>query len=286
MSSLLTSPIRSGSSAPPLYRWRQGPAASVLPFLMRGPSRGTVAVLLGEEPIHPAVANTIPKSEEDAMNSDPGGERGDGEARERDPVEGPPGSVGSTRPSFARLHEELQRIDGPGRWTVDSCARGCNACRQELPQGVSFWTVLEDPPDGEGGEGLAALFARNDYCDNCSEGIDLEGVYARWRTVLPEAQGPPKKIVNLASLLGTFLSYTEKLSGDQEGGSPEGEEQRLAFLLALFLVRKRVLKWISVEEGVVSVSEKGKEEVIRVAPPPLNPQQMESAVAEFEALLG
>jgi len=196
------------------------------------------------------------------------------------------GEARSERPAFARLHEEVQRIDGPGRWTVDSSARCCRSCAGELPLGEPFWTVLEDPPGDEEVRGLAAFFARSDYCNGCSDRFDLDAVYARWRTVLPEAEGPPKKIVNLASLLGTFLSLVEEpAAGENSRREEGGEGQRLAYLLALFLVRKRVLKWVSVEDGVLSGCEKGKTVAIEVPLPPLSPPDLKIAVAEFEALL-
>lgn len=237
-------------------------------------------------------------------------------------------SAGGKKATFARLRDEEQRVAGGGRWSVDSSRRFCALTREEIPRGTPFWTVLApaDPGDAPESAGrLTAFFSRQDYCDEAMAQLDSSSFFARWRTVIPEESGPEKRVVNVASLLATFLELVEPLrsksSGeeeavDEEGDessidpdstpeSPEGEDSgvsalgsrglqvdqstdrlRLAYLLALFLVRKRALIWEDHDEELLKVREKASEEIYEIPTPAMDRETLEGAIREIESIFG
>jgi len=237
-------------------------------------------------------------------------------------------SAGGKKATFARLRDEEQRVAGGGRWSVDSSRRFCALTREEIPRGTPFWTVLApaDPGDAPESAGrLTAFFSRQDYCDEAMAQLDSSSFFARWRTVIPEESGPEKRVVNVASLLATFLELVEPLrskssgeeeAADEEGDgssfdpdstpeSPEGEDSgvsalgsrglqvdqstdrlRLAYLLALFLVRKRALIWEDHDEELLKVREKASEEIYEIPTPAMDRETLEGAIREIESIFG
>ena len=67
--------------------------------------------------------------------------------------------------------------------------------------------------------------------------------------------------------------------------SASANRTRIAYLLALFLVRKRALRWIGHEDGVLTVAERSGV-LHQVAVSTIDPATIEQAVAEMEQLLG
>ncbi len=220
----------------------------------------------------------------------------------------------SQRPAYARLKEEQERVAGGGRWSVDGSRRCCHRCGEEILRGTQFWTVLRPAEqEPQAGEGVAAYFSRQDHCESCLESLPPEQHFARWKTSIPAPEGPPRRIVNLASLHATFLSLidsgqdstagdaaSQDESGEQKnepqtepvpgavGGlliSREADRARLAYLLALFLVRKRALRWQQHEGDQLIVSERSGH-TYRVPVPRIDSSELEAAVSEFEQLLG
>ncbi len=225
----------------------------------------------------------------------------------------------SPRPTFARLREEQQRVAGGGRWSVDASRRQCFRCQQEIPRGTSFWTVLAEADPDQAGEVVAAYFSRQDHCEGCIEDLEEDPFFARWKTSVPAPDGPPRRIVNIVSLHATFLSLMETSVTSSESAdcaedtqedlhqpdqpsdqdlestpkpqpqglevSEEADRIRLAYLLALFLVRKRVLRWVGHEQQVLSVQERAGT-LHRVPVPSIDAATLEDAVAELEEFLG
>lgn len=222
---------------------------------------------------------------------------------------------------LARRHDDPQRIEGAGRWSVDATRRRCSQCGEALLDHEPFHTILAPAsprPTGSAdaeGEDLH-LFERRDSCEACFAASPPATAFAHWRAVLPPPPGGVRKRVNLASLLAHFhaliegtrngdagsddaLAGTRALScaGDEpalaggEGATiaPEsaGEPRhRLAYLLALFLVRRRMLRWEGVEEGILRLRCRESDRTVEIPVPDLAPGEIEDAAAQFEELFG
>ncbi|MEO2149712.1 MAG: hypothetical protein ABGY15_05955 [bacterium] len=314
-------------------------------------------ILKGEgEPLIPAEPDSPNKSTEEGQ-PEPGQEvdsvvgeavpsepHADPQAEEQEsPETGDTGTSTTPRRAFARLRDEEQRVAGGGRWSVDASRRHCHRCAEEIPRGNPFWTVLAEADPDQAGEAVAAFFCRQDHCEGCIESLDEDPFFARWKTTVPAPEGPPRRIVNIASLHATFLSLIDSLDGGEDVGALAGadetadpvssesstpaakdeasagmglaqeeqeepqEEQfearnrpprraalevsavtdriRLAYLLALFLVRKRALRWISHDPQSLTVKERSGA-IHRVQVPAIDAAALEEAVAEMEQLLG
>ena len=223
--------------------------------------------------------------------------------------EGPSGASPVSEGAFARLRNEEQMVAGGGRWSLDASRRSCHRCQQQIRRGTPFWTVLTEADVDQAGDGVAAFFSRQDHCEACIESIEQVPFFARWKTSVPAAQGQPARVVNIASLHATFLSLIEMeataVDTDQQAADPDDQfcsgkgsassaslevsasanRTRIAYLLALFLVRKRALRWIGHEDGVLTVAERSGA-LHQVPVSTIEPATIEQAVAEMEQLLG
>ncbi|MDE0960918.1 MAG: hypothetical protein OSB09_09065, partial [Planctomycetota bacterium] len=131
-----------------------------------------------------------------------------------------PDTSPAPRRAFARLREEEQRVAGGGRWSVDASRRHCHRCGDEIVRGTAFWTVLAEADPDQAGESVAAFFSRQDHCEVCIEALEDDPFFARWKTTVPAPEGPPRRIVNIASLLATFLSLIDSLESNPNPVDP------------------------------------------------------------------
>ncbi|HVS71458.1 MAG TPA: hypothetical protein VHQ47_09410 [Phycisphaerae bacterium] len=161
-------------------------------------------------------------------------------------------------------------------WHVGRAAGRCASCKSELPPGTACWATLceiapasisaapsprhEHGPKkaGAGGEPEGAgpaPFVRIDFCEKCwgegkrpaslgaAEGVDGVGapgeMFSFWKTVVPAAQQKKKLLVDDSVLMDVFTRME---------GKTEPQEIRFRFVLALILMRKRLLKYEGMEE--------------------------------------
>jgi len=124
-----------------------------------------------------------------------------------------------------------------GRYPVTRSSGRCAARDIELLPGTSCVATLCQ--DGE--EGLKRLDFSTEAWD---EGTRPEGMFSFWRTVVPAEDAKPKQLIDETVLLTIF----EQLAGDERP-----RKVSLRFVLALILMRKRLLRFLgrTEEDGVV-----------------------------------
>lgn len=228
-------------------------------------------------------------------------------------------------PTLARVYQEELRVDGRFRWSVGGARPVCSQCRTEIPPSGTFHTVLveaaSDSPESDPGD-LLEVFERRDLCEECFGRADRSTVFAFWKSALPAARGEVKKSVNVISLRAYFDRLIDSLSDgghadapiDNDGRDPESPltldrdqasdeddeaaaessdraatpttQQTLAYLLGLFLVRKRNLRWGDVVDGVLRLNCRATDRSYFLETPPLTEQELESGVRAFEELFG
>lgn len=88
----------------------------------------------------------------------------------------------------------------------------------------------------------------------------------------PEAGSAPTAAISAAS------------SGASSSASVPEPRQRLAYLLALFLVRRRMLRWEGVEGETLRLRCRESDRPVELPVPRLPPAELEAAIAEFEDL--
>lgn len=168
-------------------------------------------------------------------------------------------------------------------WHVGRATGKCAACGTELPPNTECWAALcdggsgkepppppaEKPARGRKEEPLppAAVspFLRLDFCEKCwAEGKRPENLppppaapteesasppppppklemFSFWKTTVPQPQQKKKLLVDDSVLVDVFSRME---------GKTEPQEIRFRFVLALILMRKRLLKYEGMDEAV------------------------------------
>ncbi len=122
-------------------------------------------------------------------------------------------------------------------WNIGSAGGVCTICQCAMPPTTPCWAVLvENSADGiRAGE---TPFGRRNLCEACWAARQAEepipGVFSHWKTTVPEPQRKPKLLVDDHVLVDLFSRLGEGL---------EARNIRFRFVLALLLMRKRILRY-------------------------------------------
>jgi len=179
-------------------------------------------------------------------------------------------------------------------WHVGKVGQQCAGCGAALAPQAACWAALCDRPvaavaEGEerpAGAGAESPFVRVDFCEACWEaGKRPQGMetFSHWKTTVPAPEQKKKLLVDDAVLADVF--------GRMEGKT-EPRDVRFRFVLALILMRKRLLKYEGMEEKKEGASEevwrmipRGSEEAVRVINPHLTAEQIAEVSGQLSAIL-
>lgn len=109
-------------------------------------------------------------------------------------------------------------------YEITRAAGRCHVTGRALSEGEEFYTVLLETPQG---------FERRDYAIESWQGPP-DGAVCHFRTRLPRREEPRKVFIDNEALINFFLRL---------GDSTEPGKLRFRFVLALILLRKRLLKY-------------------------------------------
>ncbi|MGC9258875.1 MAG: hypothetical protein ACP5I8_02180 [Phycisphaerae bacterium] len=127
-------------------------------------------------------------------------------------------------------------------WDVGKVGGQCAGCSVELPPGASCWATLVEvrllpQPAGES-KPSASPWQRLNFCPECwhrgKRPAAPAEMFSFWKTVVPESQKKPKMFVDDSVLLDLFNRLADR---------EEIMDVRFRFVLALLLMRKRLLKY-------------------------------------------
>ncbi|HHT9124980.1 MAG TPA: hypothetical protein ACFYD6_04085 [Candidatus Brocadiia bacterium] len=138
-------------------------------------------------------------------------------------------------------------------WNIGKTSRQCSACERQFVEEEPYFSALYDE---------IQQFTRKDFCLPCWQRLAQkiacppsfgwgESAYcfgggkkgnapadrqaaAFWKTRIPKTNTPPKKCIDTSIILDFFL----RLEGNQDP-----EKKKLRYTLALFLMRKKLLKY-------------------------------------------
>lgn len=113
-------------------------------------------------------------------------------------------------------------------WDIERTSKQCRACERQFAEEESYFSALHDEISTTGG------FTRKDFCPACWEKEEKGPVFSFWKTRIPRADTPPKRHIDSTILLDFFLKLE---------GNPDPEKKKLQYALALFLMRKKLLKY-------------------------------------------
>ncbi len=110
-------------------------------------------------------------------------------------------------------------------WNIEKTSKQCFACERKFVEDETYFSALYDE---------IQQFTRKDFCLPCWQRDEKNAIFSFWKTRIPRANTPPKKHIDSSILLDFFL----RLEGNQDT-----EKKKLRYALALFLMRKKLLKY-------------------------------------------
>jgi len=116
-------------------------------------------------------------------------------------------------------------------WNIQKSTRQCAGCSRQLAEGDEHFSALFD---------RGTLFERQDFCPPCWQARDAAAVFSFWKTRIPTREEERKLLVDDSVLLDFFLRLTS-----EEGELPE-HKVKFRYILALVLLRKKILKFIDI----------------------------------------
>jgi len=153
-------------------------------------------------------------------------------------------------------------------WEVSRTTGRCSRCRNELAEREEYYAVLVETPDG---------FDRKDFCRSCWDDRPDEP-FCFWKARVPVRQ---KKKPPLWVNQDVLVNFFERL-----GTQSDPMRQRFRFVLALLLMRKKLLRY----EQTIRNGEHEFWQMRLVATNSVhqveNPRMDEAQIAEVSAQLG
>ena len=148
----------------------------------------------------------------------------------------------------------------------------CTACQAEFSPGQEYFAVLYQQDK---------TLIRKDFCQTCYQDPPQDTVFSFWKARLPEPQQRKKLLVDDQVLTDLFLRISDDL---------ENTSQAFRFILALILMRKRILKYLRTERDennqevwIMKLARKDNEH--RVVNPQLDEQQLQEVRDQLSAIL-
>jgi hypothetical protein len=156
-------------------------------------------------------------------------------------------------------------------WEIKGGSSGCLLCKKTLSEGEEYYSALFD--DNK-------MFIRKDFCVLCwNSGKEGRG-FSFWKTKVPKKDKSVQTMVNIEVLLDMFMKLE---------GVDENHQRSLRYVLALYLIRKKVFKLKSLKrqngEEAIVLSYPREEREFDVLNPHLKEEEIESLTAEMGQLL-
>lgn len=118
----------------------------------------------------------------------------------------------------------------PTDWEIARPSGTCHACGRAFEVGEEYYSVLIDRGDA---------FERRDFCLTCRDEA-MPGGFSCWKTRVPEPDEERKLLVDEDVIVNFFHRLAEEA---------DPLKVSFRFIVALILMRKRVLKFETTEEG-------------------------------------
>ena len=156
-------------------------------------------------------------------------------------------------------------------WKINKSSKGCVDCSKEFCEEEEYYSALYD----EGN-----IFTRRDFCISCwSKGKGGEH-FSFWKTKVPRKDKPAQRFVNIEVFLDMFVRLE---------GNNEPRQRNLRYVLALYLIRKKIFKLKSWEkrdgEEFIKVYYPKEDREYSVLNPNLTEEEIEAITLEMSQLL-
>ncbi|MBI2472304.1 MAG: hypothetical protein HYV59_13870 [Planctomycetes bacterium] len=156
-------------------------------------------------------------------------------------------------------------------WKITRGSKGCIVCSKEFCEDEEYYSALFDENN---------TFVRKDYCAPCWCKDKGDGLFSFWKTRVPKKDKPVQKFVNNEVFLDMFARLE---------GKSEPNQRNLQFVLALYLIRKKIFKLKSFKrengEEFFTLHYPKEDKEFSVYNPNLKEEEIEVITSEMSQLL-
>jgi len=160
-----------------------------------------------------------------------------------------------------------------GEWdTYVKRTGSCCKCQKEFKEQETYQATLYEVSEG---------FVRRDFCQECWSDQFRDEAFSFWQARVPKKEEKKRIFLDDTVLVDFFKRLTE---------AEDESKQGFCFVLALILMRKRVLKYVSTEQKpggleVWIMKLTGDDKEYKVPNPHLDDEQIEKIRAELTNVL-
>lgn len=149
-------------------------------------------------------------------------------------------------------------------WKIDRRGRACSACGRSFQSEEEHYSGIVE---------VENRFERRDLCRECWKA--RPELFSFWRTRMPKLE--ERRLEDVAAMTDFFKKLVEKPSEDPA-------RQKITYLTALLLARKRRLKLAGSRGGKLRVEKSWDGETIEIADPPISDDELEALRRQMEQL--
>jgi len=147
----------------------------------------------------------------------------------------------------------------------------CSKCQKAFEEQEVYHATLNESKEG---------FERRDYCQSCWSDLLRDESFSFWQAKVPKKEERRKLFVDDVVLVDFFKRLME---------SPDPAKAGFGFVLALILMRKRLLKYVSTtmkdDFEIWNMKLSGDQREYQVPNPHLDDQQIEKIRSELSSVL-
>ena len=149
-------------------------------------------------------------------------------------------------------------------WKIEKRGRACVQCNRAFRSEEEHYSgVVEN----------GAAFERRDLCLGCW--AQKPELFSFWRTRMPRLE--ERRLENTAAMIEFFKKLVEK-------PSEEPTRQKITYLTALLLTRKRRLKMAGSGRGTLRLEKVWDGETIEIADPPISDAELDDLRTQMEQI--
>ena len=157
-------------------------------------------------------------------------------------------------------------------WKISKRGRACSFCRRPFRSEEEHYSGIAE---------AEARFERRDVCLPCWE--KKPELFSFWKTRMPKRQ--QKRLEDINAMQEFFKKLIEKPFDAAQGKpSEDPARQKIAYLTALLLARKRRLKLLGSRDGRLKIEKSWDGETAEIPDPPITDAELEELRRQMEAL--
>lgn len=149
-------------------------------------------------------------------------------------------------------------------WKINKRGRACGGCGRTFKSEEEHYSGIVE---------VESRFERHDLCQDCWKA--RPELFSFWKTRMPRLS--ERRLEDVAAMADFFKKLVEKPSDDPA-------RQKITYLTALLLARKRRLKLAGSRDGKLRIEKSWDGETIEIADPPISDAEIEALRQQMEQL--